>query len=212
MTGLQVVLIASIGSLTYGYTISILGNALSKPAFYEYMGLETTGPTAGHTNSLIAAWNCLLYVGGFVACICYPSISSRYGRRFPIFLSGVSVIIGGGLQAGTVNSSMLCVARVIMGLATGFILSGVPLYQAEVAPPHSRGLMVGLHGSLIGYGTMLAQWMGVAFFHMGGQKGWRIPFALNCVPPAFLVVLIWCVPESPRWCMSKLLFHINGMC
>jgi MFS family permease len=144
-----VVLIAAIGSLTYGYTISILGNNLGKPEFYTYLGLSTTGPDKGHTESLIAAWNCLLYVGGLLACLSYPWISNRFGRRLPIFLAGVSVIVGGGLQAGTVNSGMLCAARVITGFATGFILCGVPLYQAEVAPPHSRGLMVGLHGKTV---------------------------------------------------------------
>jgi MFS family permease len=55
---------------------------------------------------------------------------------------------------------------------------------------------------MIGYGTMLAQWMGVAIYYVDGQVGWRVPFAINCVPPAILVVLIWMVPESPRWCMS----------
>lgn len=137
-------LTASIGSLTYGYNISILGNALSKPAFYEYLGLVPVGNS--HTEALIAAWNCLLYVGGMIGCVCYPWISNRYGRKFPIFLSSVSVIIGGGMQAGIVNAAMLCVARVIQGLSNGLVLSGIPLYQAEVAPPHTRGLMVGLHG------------------------------------------------------------------
>jgi MFS family permease len=144
-----VVLIASVGSLTYGYNISILGNALSKPAFYEYLNLPLTGDGAGRTQALIAAWNCLLYVGGMIGCLAYPWISNNYGRKFPIFLSAVAVIVGGGLQAGTINSGMLCAARTIQGLSNGLILSGVPLYQAEVAPAKSRGLMVGLHGSFV---------------------------------------------------------------
>jgi MFS family permease len=57
--------------------------------------------------------------------------------------------------------------------------------------------------SLLGYGTMLAQWVGVGFFHVDGQAGWRVPFAINCVPALFLVVLIWRVPESPRWRKSS---------
>jgi MFS family permease len=142
-----VVLIACLGSFTYGYTISILGNTLSKPNFYLYMGLSTTGPDAGHTNALIAAWNCLLYVGGLFGCLMYPWISNRYGRKRPIFLAGVSAIVGGALQAGEVHAAMLAIARVVIGLSTGLILSGVPLYQAEVAPPNARGLMVGLHGA-----------------------------------------------------------------
>jgi MFS family permease len=139
-----VVLTASIGSLTYGYNISILGNALSKPAFYAYLDLVPVGNSK--TEALVAAWNCMLYVGGMIGCVCYPWISNRYGRKLPIFLSSVSVIIGGGMQAGMVNSAMLCVARVIQGLSNGLVLSGIPLYQAEVAPPSTRGLMVGLHG------------------------------------------------------------------
>lgn len=142
-------LVASIGSFTYGYTISILGNALGKPDFYAYLALSPVGPGSAHTQSLIAAWNCLLYVGGLIACVSYPWIANQYGRRVPIFLSGVSVIVGGGLQAGMVSAGMLCAARVIIGFATGFILCGVPLYQAEIAPPHSRGLMVGLHGKTL---------------------------------------------------------------
>lgn len=49
------------------------------------------------------------------------------------------------MQAGMINSAMLCVARFIQGLSNGLVLSGIPLYQAEVAPPDTRGLMVGLH-------------------------------------------------------------------
>lgn len=44
---------------------------------------------------------------------------------------------------------------------------------------------------------MLAQWMGVAFFNVKGQAGWRLPFAINCVPAFFLLVLVWFIPESP---------------
>ena len=139
---------AAIGSLTYGYTISILGNNLGKPEFYAYLGLSVTGPGSDKTRALISAWNCLLYVGGLIGCCSYPWISRRFGRKVPIFLSGVSVIVGGALQAGMVNAGMLCAARVIIGLATGLILSGVPLYQAEIAPPQHRGLMVGLHGEI----------------------------------------------------------------
>lgn len=119
------------------------------------MGLSTTGRGAGHTNALIAAWNCLLYVGGLFGALSYPWLSNRFGRRIPIFASGVSALVGGALQAGEVNAAMLCVARVIIGTATGLILSGVPLYQAEISPPSARGLMVGLHGKHSNSGSIL---------------------------------------------------------
>ncbi|OCK80946.1 general substrate transporter [Lepidopterella palustris CBS 459.81] len=196
---LLVVVVAAIGSLSYGYSISILGNTLSKPDFYVYMKISTTGPGKGYAQSIIAAWNCLLYVGGMIGCCSYTYISKRFGRRMPISIGAMCVVVGGALQAGSVDPAMLSVARTVLGLGLGLLLPGVPLYQAEVAPPHSRGLMVGLHAAFLGAGTAVAQWVGVAFFHVHGQAGWRVPLALNSLFPLILFCLVWFLPESPRW-------------
>ena len=138
----------ALGSFTYGYSISILGNTLGKPIFYVYMKLDTTGPGASHAEAIIAWWNCILYAGGFFGCASCFWFAQR-GRRMPIAIGSGFAIIGSALQAGSVNPSMLIVARAILGIGIGFLLSGVPLYQAEIAPPSSRGLIVGLHGMLV---------------------------------------------------------------
>ena len=148
-------LAACIGSFTYGYVISVLATTLSKPDFYIYMGLDTVGPGKGYANAIIAAWNCLLYVGAVFGGVLYSFVSDRWGRKTPIVIGASLTALGGALQAGTVNSAMLAVARVIIGLGIGFILPAIPLYQAEVAPPHARGLMVGLHGKLVFLSTTI---------------------------------------------------------
>jgi MFS family permease len=140
------VLAACIGSFTYGYVISALATALSKPEFLPYMGLDPAGPGKDYANSILAAWNSLLYVGAVFGGISYSFVSDRWGRKAPIAVGSAFVVVGGALQAGAVNIAMLAVARVIVGVGIGFLLPAIPLYQAEVAPPHSRGLMVGLHG------------------------------------------------------------------
>ena len=137
---------ACIGSFTYGYVISVLATTLSKPSFFQYMGLDTTGPGKGFANSIIATWNCLLYVGAVFGCILYSLVSNRWGRKPPMSLGSLFVVVGGALQAGCVDIAMLAVARVIIGLGIGMLLPAIPLYQAEISPPHARGLMVGLHG------------------------------------------------------------------
>jgi len=139
--------VACIGSFTYGYVISVLATTLAKPDFYIYIGLDTTGPGKGFANSIIATWNCLLYVGAVFGGILYSLISNRLGRKIPLSVGSVCVVVGGALQAGCVDIAMLAVARVVIGVGIGLLLPGIPLYQAEVAPPHARGLMVGLHGT-----------------------------------------------------------------
>ncbi|EXJ66281.1 uncharacterized protein A1O5_10433 [Cladophialophora psammophila CBS 110553] len=194
-----VVLAVTMGSFTYGYCASILANIYSHAAFYEYLGLSLEGPGTSHTNSLIAAFSALLYVGGFIGCCLYPLSASRFGRRIPLGVGSVFVIVGGALQAGTVHSAMMCVARILTGIGIGHFLPGCPLYQAEVAPAHNRGFMVGLHASVVGAGFTVAQWIGVAFFHTAGQAGWRAPLALQCVSPLAMIFVVPFLPESPRW-------------
>jgi MFS family permease len=167
------------------------------------MELELVPPGLDYTNTLIALWNALLYVGGFIGCCIYGPISSRYGRRIPLALAAVCVIVGGALQAGEVHPAMLAVARVITGLGSGSFLSSCPLYQAEVAPAHARGLVIGLHAGCVGTGFMLAQWMGAAFFYASGQASWRVPLALQCVSPIALLCVVFFLPESPRWRKSS---------
>jgi hypothetical protein len=110
------------------------------------MGLDTTGPGKDHANAIIATWNCLLYVGAVFGGISYSFISNKWGRKVPIGVGSFFAILGGALQAGSVNIAMLAVARVIIGLGIGMLLPSIPLYQAEVSSANHRGLMVGLHG------------------------------------------------------------------
>ncbi len=82
----------------------------------------------------------------------------------------------------------------------------VPPYQSEIAPPKIRGLLVGMHGVFIGTGYMIAGWVGVGFYFvnaLGAQ--WRLPLAIQCLPPLFLAIGVMFLPESPRWCQFTLI-------
>lgn len=194
----------SLGSFTYGYAITSLANVLSQPAFYVAMKLDPVGPGRDHATSIIAWWNCIIYAAGFFACLSTPFFADRYGRRKALAIGAAFAVLGAALQAGSITAEMLIVARVFVGFGNGFLLAAVPLYQAEISPPASRGLIVGLHASLLGYGTMVASWIAAAFFHVPGPAGWRTPLALQTVFPLALVIAVWFIPESPRWlCMHN---------
>lgn len=198
------VLAVTLGSLTYGYNAAILGNTFSKPAFYTYEKLDPTGPGEAHTGTLIALWNALTYVGGFFGClILFPVLSSRFGRKMPLAVASVLVILGTGLTSGEINPAMLAAGRVIQGLGAGIFLPGCAIYPAEVAPAHSRGLLVGLHVAVIGLGFAVAEWIGAAFFYVHGQVDWRVPLAIEAGPSSLLLCIIYFLPESPRWRKSS---------
>lgn len=106
--------------------------------------------------------------------------SRASGTEKSIFIGALTATIGGALQAGSVALSMFIVFRFVNGLGVGtadspsscwrevaadgpnnslvgMLLPLVPLYQSEVSPPHSRGMMVGFHGICVTVGYAAAR-------------------------------------------------------
>jgi len=76
----------------------------------------------------------------------------------------------------------------------------VPLYQSEIAPPRIRGLLVGMHGTMIGTGYAMACYVGLGFYFVNASGAqWRIPLAIQCLPPLLLACGVMMLPETPRW-------------
>lgn len=98
---------------------------------------------------------------------------------------------------------MMIAGRFIAGVGCGQILSVVPIYLAEVAPPRHRGFLVGLQGMLIAVGFGVANWVGYAGAFARGDGQWRIPLAMQLPVPVILCVMIFFVPFSPRWLVLK---------
>ena len=110
------------------------------------MKLDPTGPGARHVETIETALNGVVYGGGFLAMWASPVIADKFGRLALMRFAGVIGVIGAGLQAGSVSTTMLIIARLVAGAAMGICAGTVPTYQAEIAPPMNRGLIVGLHG------------------------------------------------------------------
>jgi sugar porter (SP) family MFS transporter len=121
-----------------------------------------------------------------------------------MFTAACFSVVGGALQAGSVDVAMFIVARLISGFGIGMIVMLVPLWQCEVAPPHARGLLVGLHGVSINIGYTSSTWIGVGFFYVNANGAqWRVPLAIQCLAPLILACGIFFIPESPRWLIDN---------
>lgn len=82
----------------------------------------------------------------------------------------------------------------------GALITLTPLYLAEVAAAEIRGRVVGTTGIMIGVGYASANWIGFAFYFVNESGAqWRVPTAIQCIPPLLLALGIWWLPESPRW-------------
>lgn len=162
----------------------------------SYFGLDKRDDT----DALFGAMNGLYTVGGFVGALASSYTAEVIGRKRAIFAACITACVGGALQCGSVNLGEFIFVRFVSGLGVGMILVLVPLYQSEVAPPHSRGLMVGIHGVCITVGYCSSSWVGFAFYFVNANGAqWRIPLAIQAIPPLLLSFGVLFLPESPRW-------------
>lgn len=84
-----------------------------------------------------------------------------------------------------------------------------PLYNAELAAPEIRGLLVALQQLTTTIGIMIAYWIGYGSNYIGGtgesqsDMAWRLPLIIQGVPAVILAIGIWFMPYSPRLLMNK---------
>lgn len=85
------------------------------PSTSKYMGLDT----APNATELIGAVSGVTFAGGLLGALLQSQQSDRLGRQKSVALSCVLAVIGGALQAGSVNIGMFIAARLVAGLGIG---------------------------------------------------------------------------------------------
>ncbi len=82
------------------------------------------------------------------------------------------------------------------------------MYIAELAPAHIRGKLVSFNQFAIIFGQLLVYCVNYFIARSGDASwlntdGWRYMFASECIPALLFLMLLYTVPESPRWLMSR---------
>ena len=191
------------GSLTYGFSNSVIGSVLGLDSFFQYFNLDQ-GPNASKANAIIGATSGLFAGGGAIGALITTWLADKVGRIRAVQITCTLCVISGALQRGSVHIAMFLFGRFISGVSVGLIVTLVPIYQSEISPAEVRGRMVGSHGFLIVTGYALAAWTGYGcFFSINHEFQWRFELAAQCISPLILLVGTPWLPESPRWLMEQ---------
>ncbi|KAK2753056.1 hypothetical protein FQN55_005016 [Onygenales sp. PD_40] len=197
----RLILILTLGSLTFGYSFSVISNTLGQPGFLQYFNLEASGP---RNNVITGTINGLFCAGATFGALTVGWMSEAHGRKITMYTACAVNIFGGSLQTGSINLGMFLASRFIAGWGTGMMVVLIPIYQAEISPPNARGLLVGQHGTWIVAGYALAGWVGAGTYYSRNLSfQWRFPIAISNLPPLALAICTPWVPESPRWLLTR---------
>lgn len=191
----------SLGQFGFGYPASIISFTLSNPDFLEYTGLQDA---QGLNEGLVGATNGVFQAGAVINIILTVIMLEKYGRKKAIYFDCFWGLLGGALAAGARNTSMFIVARFFLGASSFGLLALIPIYTAELSPPHTRGFFSGMNGFNISFSYAVAGYMGIAFFYTTSPRvAWRGPLGLYLVFPVALCIMAYFSPESPRWLLLQ---------
>ena len=201
-------LVSAMGGLLFGYDWVVIGGA--KP-FYEIFFDIAGSPAMQGWVMGSAILGCLLGV------MVSGSLSDRYGRK-PLLTAAAAVFIVASIGTGIVNSvSWFIVYRILGGVGIGIASNLSPMYIAEISPAGVRGRFVSINQLTIVLGILAAQvvnWLIAEPVTAGenilaswnGQMGWRWMFWACAAPASLFFIMIFFIPESPRWLADKLLY------
>lgn len=80
------------------------------------------------------------------------------------------------------------------------LVGTVPIYLSEISDPRYRGLIGGISGCGISFGTMVSNWVGYACSYAPyGPVQWRLPLGIQTPWGVIMLIgLITFMPNSPR--------------
>ncbi|HVV00814.1 MAG TPA: sugar porter family MFS transporter [Verrucomicrobiae bacterium] len=190
-----VALVVALGGFVWGFDATVISGAV--PFLQTYFHL--TGDRGDWLLGL--AVSCLGWgvLGGTAVA---GVLSDRFGRKKILVLTALLFVGSSLLSALTTNFSVFVAARILGGLAVGGAILIAPVYIAEIAPPSKRGGMVSLNQLMIVLGIS-ASFFSNYFLLQKGANNWRWMLGMDAVPAALYFVLLFFVPESPRWLFGR---------
>lgn len=215
--------VASLGGVLFGFDTAVISGTFGMVEdLFELSKIEVGW---FGSSALVGAITGALIAGG---------LSDRYGRKPVLMVAALLFFISAFLSAIPPVFGLLIGARLIGGLGVGMASVLSPMYISEFAPARIRGRLVALYQFAIVTGILLAYFSNWALLQYAGSESniftegimhkvfnteiWRGMFAAEMIPSGLFLVLLFFVPESPRWLIDKgfvgkgttLLEKVNG--
>ncbi|KAF2649201.1 hexose transporter-like protein [Lophiostoma macrostomum CBS 122681] len=181
--------------MTSGFDSQMI-NTVQISDFWQDYFHEPKGALKGIIS---AAYN----LGAICALPFVPMLNDNYGRRWAIFFGSWVMVFGALLQCFSNGAAMYVVARLFLGFGIPFCIIAGSSLMGELAYPKERAIMTSLFNALYFVGALVAAGISFATQSIKSDWAWRIPSLLQAGPSMFQICLIFLIPESPRYLISK---------
>lgn len=192
-----VTVIAALGGLLFGYDTAVIAGAIG--FLQTHFGLDATMKGWAASSALLG---CVIGVSfaGIVA--------DKMGRKKTLILSALLLLVSAIGTAVPDQFWVFVLYRMVGGVGVGIASMASPMYIAEITPARIRGRMVSVNQFAIVSGMLVIYFVNYFIALQGDEAwnvtfGWRWMFGSESLPAVIFLVLLFVVPESPRWLVEK---------
>ena len=224
-----ITLVATLGGLLFGYDTAVISGAEKSVQAYLITSLGLSSLVHGATISS-ALIGCI--IGGMLSGL----LASKMGRKKALMLAAVLFLLsalGSGypeflfFKMGEPTMGLLYMFnfyRIIGGIGVGLASAISPMYIGEISPADIRGRLVSVNQFAIIFGMLVVYFVNYFIAHGKtieyiNETGWRLMFLSEAIPAAIFGILLFFVPETPRYLALtnqdekalQILTRINGI-
>ena len=198
--------VAAIGGILFGYDTAVISGTTEMVRSQFALTDMTEGWYVG----------CAL-IGSICGVLAAGTLSDYLGRKLTMLISAAlfSISAIGCAVCGSFDS--LVAYRIIGGVGIGIVSIVSPIYISEVSPAKIRGTLVSLYQLAVTVGFLLAYMANWAIDAnidpaMAGDtlwnkimhtEAWRGMLGSETMPALLFFLIIFFIPESPKWLIVK---------
>ncbi|SPJ74523.1 related to monosaccharide transporter [Fusarium torulosum] len=187
----------------YGLDFGLIGGLQAMPGFLKasIYGYKDPGTAIGWNISttrqqLISS---LMTLGAFISSSLAGFVATKLGRKMCLRLACILCAIANIIMMTTTDIGPLYLGRLLIGLANGYFMTFSQLYIQESSPAKYRGLFLTAFHLCTTFGTLIGTIIDWTTAKRPDRSAYLIPLGIIYVVPVFIFLVLWFVPESPRW-------------
>ncbi|KAM0257773.1 hypothetical protein ACHAPA_011569 [Fusarium lateritium] len=188
---LSCVLIA-VSTFNYGFDNQAFATTQAMDAFDKQFGVwnEKTGKYVLEP-SWLSLFNSLNYIGFAAGVLIGTWISSRWGRRWCMFIMSVYALCTATIAVTSFHREQIMAARILNYVYVGMELGVVPTFQSEIVPAQARGFMVGSYQLSLAIGGLVINSICFGTSTLPDNRAWRIPLGMFYIVPTIVIAEAW---------------------
>ena len=128
--------------------------------------------------------------------------TQKYGRKKVLLWVGILFSVSAIGSAVAQDPYTFSFFRFIGGVGIGISSVAAPTYISEISTPKTRGRLGAMYQFNIVFGILIAFLSNYFLKGVGGANDWRWMLGVMAIPSLIYTLMVFSIPESPRWLLS----------